>query len=373
VNTSGELLIGVEEEFHLVTLDGGVLVPAAAGLLELLPGDRYSAEIQEPTIESHSAPWARLDDLADDLAATRKVLIDTAEGRGVGVLASGTAPLAGPSRAEVPDVPRFRRMHDLYRGLAGEQLICGVQVHVDAPDRDLAARSLQRLAPWLPVFLALSAASPFWRAADTGYASYRSLMWQRWPTAGPPGAFDGAAEYDALVARLVEQGTILDAGMAYFDVRPSEHVPTLELRICDATPRVEDVVLLAGLFRALVKREYAAADGPFRPVRWELLRSAIWHAARNGLAETLVDPATGRSAPAAEVVRGMVAGLRPFLEDSGDWEQVSELAESLLRRGDSASRQRAAHARSGSLREVVAMLLTETRGAGNSGKHPIFE
>ncbi|WP_232835517.1 carboxylate-amine ligase [Actinocorallia populi] len=363
MNTSRELLVGVEEEFHIVALDSGRLTSASPALLEALPGDRYSAELQEATIEAHSAPWARLEDLAEDLTATRKALIGTAGEQGLGVLASGTAPLFDLADPVVPPLPRFRRMHDLYRRLAGEQLICGAQVHVDVPDRDLAARVLQRLAPWLPVFLALSAGSPFWREADTGYASYRSVLWQRWPTAGPPGPFAGAAEYEALVAELVEQGTILDPGMVYFDVRPSCHLPTLELRICDACPRVDDVVLLAGLFRALVRRE-CAEEGGFRPVRGELLRSATWRAARSGLGGTLIDPATGRPEPAGEVVRGLLAGLRPFLEEAGDWELVSGLAEALLGRGDCATRQRAVYARSGSLREVVAVLLAETGGTG---------
>lgn len=363
MNTSGELLVGVEEEFHIVALESGRLASASPALLEALPGDRYSAELQESTIEAHSAPWAALADLADDLTATRKTLIRTAEEQGLGVLAAGTAPLPGLEEPAVPPLPRFQRMHDLYRRLAGGQLICGAHVHVDVPDRDLAVRVLQRLAPWLPVLLALSAGSPFWREADTGYASYRSVLWQRWPTAGPPGPFGSAAEYDAMVAELVARGTILDEGMVYSDVRPSSHLPTLELRICDACPRVDDVVLLAGLFRALVRRE-CAESGAFRPVRGELLRSATWHAARSGLGGTLVDPATGRPAPAEAVVRDMVAGLRPPLEESGDWKTVSGLAESLLRRGDCASRQRAVHARSGSLRRVVAALLAETGGAG---------
>ncbi|MEO3783241.1 glutamate--cysteine ligase [Actinocorallia sp. B10E7] len=357
-----ELLVGVEEEFHLVDLDSGQLTPAATTLLDLLPGKRYSAELQATTIEAHSAPWARLDDLAEDLTATRKVLIKTAEERGLGVVATGTVPLAAVSGHDIPPVPRFQHMHDLYRSLAGEQLICGVQVHVDVPDRDLAVRVLRRLAPWLPVFLALSASSPFWRGADTGYSSYRSLLWQRWPTAGPPGSFDSAAEYDALVARLVADGTIIDPGMVYFDVRPSCHLPTLELRVCDACPRVDDVVLLAGLFRALVRRECAAErEREFRPVRGELLRSATWHAARFGLGGLLVDPATGRPAPAGEVVRDLLAELGPFLEEAGDRDLVSALAADLLERGDCAARQRAVHDRGGSLRAVVAGLVTETR------------
>jgi len=154
-----------------------------------------------------------------------------------------------------------------YRMLVREQLICGTQVHVDVDGRDLAVAVAHRVAPWLPALLALSASSPFWLGTDTGYASYRTLIWRRWPTAGTLPGFASAADYDRAVADLVRSGIIADPGMIYFDVRPSAHLPTLELRIADSCPRLDDVVLLAGLFRALVTRETAAAARRARPRR----------------------------------------------------------------------------------------------------------
>ena len=116
------------------------------------------------------------------------------------------------------------------------------------------------MAPWLPALLALWASSPFWLGSDTGYPSYRTLIWRRWPTTGAIGGFTSAADYDRTVADLVRSGVISDPGMIYFDVRPSSHLPTVELRICDACPRFEDVVLFAGLFRALVMLEIRRRD-----------------------------------------------------------------------------------------------------------------
>ena len=184
--------------------------------------------------------------------------------------------------------------------LVREQLICSTQVHVDVDDRDLAIAVGRRVAPWLPALLALSASSPFWLGTDTGYASYRTLIWRRWPTAGALPGFGSAAEYDRAVADLVRSGVILDPGMIYFDVRPSAHLPTLELRICDSCPSLEDVVLLAGLFRALVIREIEAehAGLPPVPVRPGLLEAATWRAAQAGLQGDLVDPVTAGPVPA---------------------------------------------------------------------------
>ena len=115
-------------------------------------------------------------------------------------------------------------------------------------------RSSAASPPICPPCWRISASSPYWRGRDTGYASYRDLIWARWPTAGPPPMMETGAEYDAMIQDLIDSGTISDPGMVYFDVRPSAHVPTVELRVCDACPEVDFVVLIAGLFRALVRR-----------------------------------------------------------------------------------------------------------------------
>ena len=154
----------------------------------------------------------------------------------------------------------------------------------------------------------------------------------------------------------------MDAGMIYFDVRPSAHLSTLELRICDSCPALEDVVLLAGLFRALVIHEIEAehAGRPPVSVRPGLLEAATWRAARSGLQGDLVDPVTAGPLPAGRLIGQLLAGLRPALESAGDWELVSQLARSAMARGSSAARQRAAHG-SGGLRRVVDTLIAETR------------
>ena len=169
--------------------------------------------------------------------------------------------------------------------LVREQLICSTQVHVDVDDRDLAIAVGRRVAPWLPALLALSASSPFWVGTDTGYASYRTLIWRRWPTGGPPG-FESAAEYDRTVAdRILGPESSPTWGMIYFDVRPSDHLPTLELRICELMPSPgRNVVWLAGLFRALVIREVEAEHEGLLllSVRPGLLEAATWRAAGAG-------------------------------------------------------------------------------------------
>lgn len=360
--------LGVEEEFHVIDLATRELVAQGPQVLCRLPSASFGAELHRSTIESKSAVHSSLGDLRADLAQLRRLATAAAADQSLGVVAAATVPLVDPLRLAVTASTRYEHMLEEYQLLAREQLICGAQVHVQLSDRDLAVAVAQRVAPHLPVLLALSASSPFWMGEDSGYASSRSLLWQRWPTAGLSGHIATAAQHDQLVADLVASGTISDPGMIYFDVRPSAHLPTLELRVTDACPDVDSVVLIAGIFRALVQREreavLAGREAPRLPA--PLLRAAMWRAARSGLEGDLVDlPRSPQPVPAAEAVTSLLDDLRPQLTDSGDWAEVSALAASALARGSSAAQQRRAYQSRGRLADVVDLLLEQTSGGGD--------
>src|SRR5574340_193158 len=362
--------LGVEEEFHLIDAKTRRLIPRAPELLERLPDDVYVDELQRCVVEVNSGVFSDLTGLRADLIRHRKVLVDTAAELGIGVAAAGAVPLAVPAEMQVTETPRYRRMLADYQLLAREQLICGTQVHVDVPDRDEAVQVATRVAPHLPIFLALSSSSPFWSdGSDTGYASMRTLIWVRWPSTGPAAPVSSATEYDALIANLVSSGVITDPCMVYFDVRPSARLPTLELRVCDSCPSVDTITLIAGLFRALVEREATGlrAGIPAPEVSPTLVRAALWRAARSGLEGELIDVESAVPRPAAEMVDRLTQLLRPQLEDAGDWDTVSELAAMAVHVGSSASRQRRVLRRRGRLTDVVDLLLAETAGRVSPG------
>lgn len=363
--------MGVEEEFHLVDLETRSAVPRVPELLDelqALDGEAFAAELKPSIIETNSRPTADLADLRTDLVRLRGMLAGIADARGLGVVGAGSVPLIDGSAEGITPSPRYERMRDEYQMLAFEQQICGTQVHVDVPDRDAAVAVMQHSGPWLPVLLALSASSPFWKSEDTGYASSRTLAWHRWPTAGPPAPLTDAADYDALIADLLASGTMSDPGMVYFDMRPSAHQNTVEVRICDASPSVDGVVLLAGLSRALVRHGMRAhLDGrPSPRYRPELLRAASWRAARSGLEGDLVDVPGRELVPPSRAVRLMLEHLADDLDEAGDRAVVEELALEALARGSSAARQRQRANRGGGLEAVVDMLVAETRGAPDS-------
>ncbi|RKR74407.1 carboxylate--amine ligase/circularly permuted type 2 ATP-grasp protein [Frondihabitans australicus] len=362
---TAELTLGAEEELHLIDLETKRLSAKAPQLLSRLPRDRYGAELQRTTIETNLPVVSTLTDLRREILSLRSDLVEVTGAERLAIAAAGTAPRSEFADFELTTTGRYGRMQEQYRMLVDEQLICGLQVHVGVSDRDLAVRIAGRVAPVLPVLLALSASSPYWNGQDTGYASIRSIIWQRWPSAGATGPLQNAAEYDRMLQDMIATGVIADAKMAYFDVRPSSHAPTLELRTCDACPLVDDAVLIAGLFRAAVR----AAEQEIESERIvetraaPLHRAAMWQAARAGLSGELLDlEAHPTRLPAPQAVRQLVSRLRPQLEELGDWQDVSFLVEQTLARGNSADRQRAAYAERGELDDVVDLVVRETRG-----------
>lgn len=348
--------IGVEEEFLLV--DSRTRQPAPRVLEVLDDAQRLAKssvdpELHSAQIETATPPCSNLDELRNHLTSLRMATAEAAGSHGAMVVASGTYPgeMGEAGRAITPK-PRYLAMPGVSGSLAEEHLISGCHVHISVTSPDEAIRALNRSRRWTPCLLAMAANSPFWEGRDTGFDSFRTEVWARWPMAGPTGSFADMAEYEDLLERLISSGIILDEAMAYWDIRPSRRFPTVEFRVTDVMMEVDDVVLVAALTRAVVEQ---SAHEPDRPLRSELLRASTWRAALQGLSGGLLDPADGTVWPAPEMLRRLVDWARPALERTGDLEEVSELLDRLLGRGTGAFRQRNAYRKRQSFDDVLEL------------------
>ncbi|WP_033825609.1 glutamate--cysteine ligase [Kitasatospora sp. MBT63] len=349
------LTVGVEEEFFLVHPATGRTVPraeqvrTAAGLRPALASAEVQSGLLQCQLEVNTPVCRTLDEVGGHLLRLRHSLAEAADELDCRLAASGSAPFAPLGVPAVSASPRYRSMKADAAQLAAEQLICGMHVHVGVPDRATGVAVLNRLRPWIPVLVALGGNSPMWDGTDTDFASWRTVVFGRWPVSGTPPPFEDADDYERRVGALVDHGIIRDRGQLYWHARLSERFPTVEVRATDVQLRPEEAVMLAGLIRALVATamagERAGAPAPVPPT--EFMAGAVWHAARYGLTNELHDPLTGRQAKAGDVVAALLKYTLAALREAGDERQVTSLAHRLLREGQGADRQRAALAAAG--------------------------
>ncbi|MCC3313824.1 carboxylate-amine ligase [Nocardia africana] len=341
-NSIRPFTVGVEEEFVLIDPATGRPSLTNTVVAARAPDAELQLELSQCQIETCTPVCTSIPELHHELRRARLSVTHAAARTGSLPLAVGV-PIWGPPRGSMTDTPRYQRMAAHFGELA-EQVICGCHVHVCVPDRDVAVQVSNHLRPWLPALLALTANSPITEGADTGYASWRHLLWGRWPSAGPPPYLRSAAEYDDMVTKLVDDGRILDAAMVYWDVRLSSHLPTIEIRISDVPATVEETALLASLVRALVITSVAAVDSgrPSAPVDLAHLRSACRRAARDGLSGSQFRTDTTHFTPMPGSIAHMLTHIRPALEQAGDYEFTRGALAAVLRGGNGAVRQREA-------------------------------
>jgi carboxylate-amine ligase len=358
--------VGVEEELLLVDPETGRARAVSGAALksddhpdDADDGASLGAELTLQQLETGTRPCTSLDELGVEIRRWRTTAAEAARAAGVRVAALATSPLS--VEPTITPKPRYERMADEFALTAQEQLTCGCHVHVQVDSDDEAVAAIDRIRGWLPTLLALSANSPFWQGEDSGYASFRSQVWTRWPSAGTPDLFGSAEEYDRTVQAMLDSGGILDQGMIYFDARVSRKYSTVEIRVPDVCLLADDAVLLAALARALVDTavtQWRAGEPP-AATRIELLRLAAWRAGRSGLDADLIDP-VGRPAPAEQVALALLHHVRPALERNGELAHVEQLLAAVLERGNGAQAQRKVYANSGRLVHVVAYATEQT-------------
>jgi carboxylate-amine ligase len=348
--------VGVEEELLLVDVDSGEPRAVSGAVLASdrgLDGCGLEQELQLEQLEIATRPESAMPKLAAEIRRWRAEAAHRASQAGAVPVALATSPL--PVSPSLSPGGRYHWMREEFALTTQEQLTCGCHIHVAVESEEEGVGVLDRIRPWLAPLVALSANSPFWQGRDTGYASYRSRVWGRWPSAGPVEVFGSAKRYHEQVRALLGTGTLLDEGMIYFDARLSRHYPTVEVRVADVCLEAEDTVLLATLVRGLVEtaaRAWCAGEPP-DAAGIGLLRLASWRAGRSGLDDQLVQPLVWTPAPVERVVRSLVDHVGEALDDTGDLGLVEERLAELLKRGSGARRQREVFERTGELGAVV--------------------
>ena len=364
-SNAGDFTLGVEEEYQLVDAVGGELRSRAVAVLESSWSGDVKPEMQQNTVEVGTRVCSSAAEVRRELERLRLEAAVAAESRGMRVVAAGTHPFSHWGEQEYTQAPQYLRIRDQYRQIADSQNIFGMHVHVGVPAGTDRVRVMNVVRHYTAYLLALSASSPYFLAEDTGYSSFRSILWRRWPRSGPPPRFHDEAEFHRLRDAFVETGCIDAPGRLYWELRPHFEYPTLEFRAPDVTPRLEDAVAIAALARAVVA---GAVQGELREP--ELPDSMVlpflvengWRASRYGVAAELIGFEGGSAAaqPLRRVLPALLERLEPTLRALGDGDAIEDLL-ALVERGTAADRIRARVQRSGEgMPSLVRWLADET-------------
>ncbi|KEO55081.1 carboxylate-amine ligase [Thalassospira permensis] len=341
--------IGIEEEFWLVDRESRDLAtdPAAGFLKDCKDalGDQVSSEFMRCQVETGTKVCNSAAEARDQLTHMRSTVADIAARYDMALLAASTHPFAQWDSQKHTEGERYSTIARDLRTVVDRLLICGMHVHVGIEDDDLRIELMAQASYFLPHLLALTTSSPFWRGRDTGLQTFRLSVFDNLPRTGLPEVFGSWAEYRRHVDMLIQAGVIEDGTKLWWDLRPSDRWPTLEMRIADVCTDLEDAICVASITRCLMRMLYRLRRNN---QRWRiysnmLVRENRWRACRYGSdageKTGLIDFGRAEIVPYADLLEEIIELIRPDAEHFGCVAEV-EHARTIIARGTSARRQR---------------------------------
>ncbi|MGI9098966.1 MAG: carboxylate-amine ligase [Solirubrobacteraceae bacterium] len=366
--TGPSFTVGVEEEMMIVDAESFALVNAIEALLEdsgatNSGGDsgEIKPELMESVLEIATKPCATTIEASGQLRALRHQVRETAAGRGLSIGSAGTHPFAMWEDQRIVARPRYRDLISALRFVARQELIFGMHVHVGIDDPEKAIHVANGMRVHVPVLLALSANSPFWRGGRTGLLSTRTPIFRAFPRVGMPPAYRDWEDWERQVAFMVSSCVMEDYTYLWYDVRPHPNLGTVEIRVCDSQTRLEHTVALTALIQAMVHElaEHYDAGEKLAEYPWQMLDENKWLAARHGLEGEIVDLPSSERVGTKALTRRLLDRLTPHAQQL-DSEPALDGIRDLLERGNGASRQIVVYEANNDLSEVMAEIIAAT-------------
>ncbi len=359
------LTIGIEEEYQIIDPKTRELRSYVQQFLErgeAVLSDQLRPEFLQSQIEAGTQICKDMAEARAELIRIRRSILRLADNAGLWVAAAGTHPFSSWVKQRVSPFGRYPELVRFLQDVGRQLLVFGMHVHIGIEDDELLIEVMNQLRYFLPHLLALSTSSPFWHGRATGLKSYRSVVFENLPRTGIPQQFESHASYRSYVSTLLATGSIAEPTHIWWDVRPSEKFPTLEIRIPDMCTRIEETLCLVALVQALAAKliQLRRANQSWRLYRKYLIDENKWRALRYGIDGKLIDFGKKQEVPFPQLVEEILTLVDDVVDDLGSRQEV-EYAYTILREGTSADRQLAVYRQTGNLHAVVDHVAKETR------------
>ena len=359
-----ELTLGVEEEYQIIDGDTRQLTSYVGDVLEqgaVIFRDQVKPELLQSQVETGSHVCRNIGEARQEVTRLRAMVSEIAERNGCRIVAAATHPFSRWQDQIITEKDRYKALLSTMKVIARRLLIFGMHVHVGIPDRELRIDVMNQLTYFIPHFLSLSTSSPFWLGQNTGLKSYRSVIFEDLPRTGIPENFNTAAEYDQFLEILIKTECIDEPTKIWWDIRPHPKFPTLEIRVCDALTRVDDVIAVVARLQAMVAKliQLRLNHQTWRPYRRALVEENKWRAIKDGLDGQLIDLGKTEQVPTRFLVEEMLDFVDDVVDPLESRREIERVRE-ILKEGTSSDRQIQTFEQTGSLKAVVDMLADET-------------
>ncbi len=356
--------LGIEEEFQLIDPETRDLRSHVQQLLESgkdILKDQLKAELHQSVIEVGTNICGDIREARQEVVRLRSQLAMIARQNGLTIAAAGTHPFARWQDQLITPHPRYEEIIEDLQQVARANLIFGLHVHVGIEDRETAIHIMNAARYFLPHIFALSTNSPFWEGRNTGFRSYRSKIFDRFPRTGIPDHFVSLSEYDNYIKLLIKTRCIDNAKRIWWDIRMHPFFNTLEYRICDVPMSIEETLTLAALFQAVTAKLYKLIKKNlgFRLYRRILIAENKWRAARYGISGKLIDFGKQEEVDCASLIHELLEFIDDVVDELGIREQLGYV-EKILQNGTGADRQVAVWNQTNDIKKVVDHIVEET-------------
>ena len=356
--------LGVEEEYMVVDPNTRELTSHDQKIVELashIHKDNVKAEMHQAVVEVGTGICKDVGQAYDEIRDLRKVVSDVAGSLNLRIGAAGTHPFSHWSKQLITPNPRYDEIVQEMQDAARSNLIFGLHVHVGLEDKNMAIHIQNAVRYFLPHVYALSCNSPFWEGRNTGFKSFRTKVFDKFPRTGIPDRFESWDDFKNYVNLLIKTNCIDNAKKIWWDVRVHPFFDTIEFRICDVPMRVEETIAITAVFQALVVKLYKLRlqNMSFIMYTRALINENKWRASRYGLDGKLIDFGKQAELDTRVLILELLDFIDDVVDDLGSRHAINYV-HTILERGTGADRQLAVFEQTGSLEKVVDYILSET-------------
>lgn len=356
--------LGIEEEFQIID---PVTRELRSHMHQIVEGgkttlkEQVKAEMHQSVVEVGTNICKDIDEARREVTYLRKMIGEIAAKQGLVFAAAGTHPFSRWQDQEITDHPRYHEIVDKLQDTARGNLIFGLHVHVGIPNREIGLQLMNQARYFLPHIFALSANSPFWLGRNTGFKSYRTKVFDKFPRTGIPDYFESVAEYDSYINLLIKTNCIDNGKKIWWDLRLHPFFETIEFRICDVPMRIDETIALAALIQAVVAKIYKLMKKnlSFRNYKRALINENKWRAARYGIEGSLIDFGKQEEVPTKDLIYELLDFVDDVVDELGSRHELRYI-EKMLENGTGADRQLKIYQSTGDLKDVVDYLVSET-------------